>query len=168
MHVMRVVSHALFTNPFISTFFCSFLNQNMSLYLKLSSSGQGRYISRFLSHRLWSAPSRLCFAIYLVHVTIINLYVLSQTTKLRYSHLDFAVSFAAIVFLSFAAGLLIVVFIESPACRLSKHLETSLSAFFSNADAPKHDEIRQERSINSRAQSLGEQEHELMPITTRS
>jgi peptidoglycan/LPS O-acetylase OafA/YrhL len=84
---------------------------------------RGSYVSQFLSHRLWAAPAKLSFSIYLLHVTVINLYVLSQTEKLRYSHFDFAVSFAAILCVSFAGALLLAVFVESPACRLSKHLE---------------------------------------------
>ena len=109
---------------------------SLAVLTLLSSSGQGRYISRFLSHRLWAAPAKLSFAIYLIHVTIINLYVLSQTQKLRYSHFDFAVSFAAIVFLSFFSGLLVVVFIESPACRLSKHVERGIAEYFSAVPTP--------------------------------
>ena len=71
---------------------------------------------------------------YLLHVTVLNLLVLSQTQKWRYSHFSFLVTFSAVLFLSFIAGLFVAVFVESPASRMTKHIERYLSDWLGQKD----------------------------------
>jgi len=96
---------------------------SLSAITLLSGNNQGGVIQTFLSHAVWGPPARLSFSVYLLHVIIINVWMLSRTQKLRYSHFDFAMDYCAVVFVSFACGLVIAVTIESPAAKLSKTFE---------------------------------------------
>ena len=98
----------------------------------LCCNGQGFFISRFLSHRVWGPPAKLSFGVYLLHVTVLNLYVLSKTQKMRYSHFDFTFTFLAVIFMSFMLALFVAVFIESPACRISKQIENAVADWYKN------------------------------------
>ena len=96
----------------------------------LCCNGQGFFISRFLSHRVWGPPAKLSFGVYLLHVTVLNLFFLSKTQKMRYSHFDFTFTFLAVIFLSFTLALFVAVFIESPACRISKQIENAVTEYY--------------------------------------
>ena len=48
---------------------------------------------------------------------------MSRTQKLSYSAIDFAISYCAVVFVSFALGLFVTVLIESPSSNLGSALE---------------------------------------------
>lgn len=108
----------------------------------LCCNGQGFFISRFLSHRVWGPPAKLSFGVYLLHVTVLNLFVLSKTQKMRYSHFDFTFTFLAVVFLSFVLALFVAVFIESPACRISKQIENAVAEWY-RARSMKQDQSNQ-------------------------
>lgn len=96
----------------------------------LCCNGQGFFISRFLSHRVWGPPAKLSFGVYLLHVTVLNLFFLSKTQKMRYSHFDFTFTFLAVIFLSFTLALFVAVFIESPACRISTQIENAVAEYY--------------------------------------
>lgn len=98
----------------------------LSIITLLSANKQGGFISAFLGHSVWGPPAKLSFAVYLLHVTILNLSVLSTTQKWRYSHFEFLTQVTSVIFLSFVLGLFVAVFIESPACRISKQIENSI------------------------------------------
>ena len=100
----------------------------------LCCNSQGGILGRFLSHRIWGPPAKLSFAVYLLHVTVLNLFVLSQTQKWRYSHFEFAFTFLGIIFASFLLALFVAVFIESPACRISKQVEASIAEWYGAPD----------------------------------
>ena len=93
----------------------------------LSGNNQGGAVQAFLSHPFWAPPAKLSFAVYLLHVILINIWMLGRSQKLRYSHFDFAMDYCAVVFVSFAAGLVVAVVIESPSARLSSLIERSYS-----------------------------------------
>lgn len=96
----------------------------------LSGNRQGGAVEKFLSHPVWAPPAKLSFAVYLLHVILINIWMLGRTQKLRYSHFDFAMDYCGIVFVSFAAALVVAVVVESPSARLSKTLEMLLTRWY--------------------------------------
>ena len=84
----------------------------------LSGNNQGASIQTFLSHPMFRPFANVTFAVYLLHTLIINVWALSRTQKLRYSHIDFAMTYIAISFVSFLCGLIITVLIEIPISNL--------------------------------------------------
>jgi hypothetical protein len=96
----------------------------------LSGNNQGASIQTFLSHPVFRPFANVTFAVYLLHTLIINIWALSRTQKLRYSHIDFAMTYIAVSFVSFVCGLIITVLIEIPISKvLMEWLETSSSSF---------------------------------------
>ena len=128
----------------------------LSVITLLCSSGNGYFLSRFLGHTVWRPPAKLSFGVYLLHVTVLNLYVLSKTQKLRYSHFDFAFTFLAVVFMSFMLALFVAVFIEGPACRISRQIEAAVSAWYSGSGGGrgKEVEIKQAQQRFGAAESI--------------
>lgn len=104
----------------------------LSIITLLSANKQGGFIQAFLGHSVWGPPAKLSFAVYLLHVTILNLTVLSTTQKWRYSHFEFLAQVTSVICLSFVLGLFVAVFIESPACRISKQIETSILEYYAS------------------------------------
>ena len=96
----------------------------------LSGNNQGASIQTFLSHPVFRPFANVTFAVYLLHTLIINIWALSRTQKLRYSHIDFAMTYIAVSFVSFVCGLIITVLIEIPISKvLMEWLENSSSSF---------------------------------------
>jgi hypothetical protein len=92
----------------------------------LSGNNQGASIQTFLSHPVFRPLANVTFAVYLLHTLIINVWALSRTQKLRYSHIDFAMTYIAVSFVSFICGMIITVLIEIPISKvLMKWLESS-------------------------------------------
>ena len=84
---------------------------------------QGIYMNRFLSQPLFFFFSKLTFALYLIHVIVLNIWTFSKTQKYRYSHFEFFMDYFGIVFVSSIVALLVTVFIEKPSSTLVKLIE---------------------------------------------
>ena len=83
---------------------------------------QGYLLSSMLTGHGWEPISRLSFSMYLLHPLVINVWVLSQTSKFRYSHLNFLVAFTGIVgIIIFVAAL-----VEWPVSKITRNMEKRL------------------------------------------
>ncbi len=92
----------------------------------LCASGLGGPLGRFLTHPIFQTTSRITFALYLIHVIVINIWVFSRVQKYRYSHFEFSMEYLGVLFVSYAAATAVTVIIERPVALLVKQLENRL------------------------------------------
>jgi hypothetical protein len=102
----------------------------IGLIVLLSGNDQGELVQGFLSHAVWGPPAKLTFAVYLIHITVLNVWIYGKGEKLHFTMLDFYMSFAGVVFVSFLASLVVTVLVESPWTLFAKSIEKNLSAAF--------------------------------------
>jgi len=77
-------------------------------------------IAWFLSWRAWQPFARLTYGAYLLHPMVMNYYLYTRTTLIRYSALELAYQFVANTVFSYALAALLFVVIEYPVGRLEK------------------------------------------------
>jgi len=75
---------------------------------------------------VWAPPAKLTFAVYLIHVTVINVWFFGKTTKLHFFMVDFIMQFFGVTFMSYILALIVTIFVESPAAKFAKFIESVL------------------------------------------
>lgn len=117
----------------------------------LSGNDQGDLVQGFLSHAVWGAPAKLTFAVFLIHVTVLNVWFYGNGEKLHFTQWDLYMSYAAVVFVSFLASLFVTVLVESPWNLFAKVIEKSLSSALltSNRNGTKHSTARECENRNT-------------------
>ncbi|XP_026314798.1 O-acyltransferase like protein-like [Hyposmocoma kahamanoa] len=84
--------------------------------------GYGGPINWFLSLRMWKLPSRLSFAIYLLHVPIQFVIVGAATQQTYFSVLNFIYKFCGSFVIYFIASFVFTILVESPFSNIVKML----------------------------------------------
>lgn len=86
------------------------------------------WIQNILSYRLWTPFAKLTFAVYLIHLYIIDIIFKSQNISLYFSNLTIVSSFIPIVVICYFSALPIVLLVEIPAAKIEKmHRESFFS-----------------------------------------
>ena len=88
----------------------------------LCSLGHGGIINRFLSLSIWSPLTRLNYATYLFHLSIIYTTIFNQTMPFYYQPLTVLNNFVSQLFFSYLAAVPIVILIETPFIVIEKKL----------------------------------------------
>jgi len=101
----------------------------LAILTLLSGNNQGGPVQSFLSHSFWTAPAKVTFSVFLLHVLVINIWFLGNTQKPRYSHFNLAMTYCGVVFMSFIAGLFVTVFVESPSAKLWRTIQEFVLQF---------------------------------------
>ena len=99
---------------------------SLAIITLICSNSQAMSLQRFLSHSVFFVLSKLTFALYLIHVIVLNIWTFSRTQKYRYSHFEFLMDYFGIVFVSGLCALVVTVLIESPSSALVKMMEKRL------------------------------------------
>ncbi len=82
--------------------------------LFLCSINQGGIVNKILSSPIWSPLARLNYSCYLVHSTIILIVVFNQTMPMYFQGHLIVHYFVSYIFFSYAAAILVSIFIETP------------------------------------------------------
>jgi peptidoglycan/LPS O-acetylase OafA/YrhL len=82
--------------------------------LFICSINQGGIINKILSWSIWSPFARLNYSCYLVHTTIINIILFSQTMPIYYQGHLIVNNFISHIFVTYMAAIVIAIFFEIP------------------------------------------------------
>ena len=113
----------------------------IAMVVLLSGNNQGEMVQGFLSHPIWAPFAKLTFAVYLLHVTILNVWFYGKGQKIHFNLVDMYMSYAGVVFVSFVAALLVSVLVESPSARFAKVIEGKLSQFFPSRSSTNREKL---------------------------
>jgi peptidoglycan/LPS O-acetylase OafA/YrhL len=88
----------------------------------LCSTNQGGIVNQILSWPIWSPFARLNYSAFLVHPTILYIFIFNRTIPFYYqAHLLLA-NFVSHIFFSYAAAVLVNIFFETPFVVIEKKL----------------------------------------------
>jgi len=102
----------------------------IGIIVLLSGNNQGEVVQGFLSHPIWAPSAKLTFAVYLLHITILNVWFYNKGEKIHFNLVDFYMSFFGVLFVSFFCALILTVLVESPSATFAKSIEKYLSKSF--------------------------------------
>lgn len=85
--------------------------------------GHNRIGTWFLAHPIWTPLARLTFCTYLVHLSLIYSYFLSQNTAYWLNDLNIGVDLIFITVVSYLAAVPLTLLMESPFMALEKLLK---------------------------------------------
>ena len=124
----------------------------------LSGNNQGEMVQGVLSHPLWNPFAKLTFAVYLLHITVLNVWFYSKGQKMSFTQVELFMSFAGVCFVSFFLAQIVTSIVEVPFARFAKKLESKVHLYFSNRkNAGDHrDGGGTTMEIGSLNQSIGE------------
>lgn len=115
----------------------------LAIIVLLSGNNQGEMVQGFLSHPLWSPFAKLTFAVYLIHITVLNVWCYSKGQKASFTQVDLFMSFAGTTFVSFFIAQIASVLVESPSAEFAKIIERKIKQCFSRKNGV--DEISNNR-----------------------
>ena len=84
--------------------------------------GHGGVVNTFLSWSLWAPLSRLTYVVYLIHVIVLNVWIVTSRTPLFASDFTVAMLYLAALTTTYGLALLISVLFEAPGVTLEKIL----------------------------------------------
>jgi len=87
----------------------------------------GGLVQWFLERELFGYLSKLTFTVYLLHPTVLFVYVRTLTAPIEYTALNFAFTFVAVLTVTTALALLVHLFVEQPTANLTSLLFTPSS-----------------------------------------
>ena len=100
----------------------------------LSGNNQGEMVQGVLAHPLWNPFAKLTFAVYLLHITILNVWFYSKGQKMSFTQVDLFMSFAGVCFVSFFLAQIVTSIVEIPFARFAKKIESKIYlCFFSHS-----------------------------------
>ena len=109
----------------------------LGIIVLLSGNNQGGMIQGFLAHPLWSPFAKLTFAVYLLHITVLNVWFYSKGQKMSFTQVELYMSFAGVCFVSFFLAQIVTSIVEVPFAKFAKKIESRIYGYFSsqvNAD----------------------------------
>jgi peptidoglycan/LPS O-acetylase OafA/YrhL len=90
--------------------------------LFLCSTDQGGIVNTILSWPIWTPLTRLNYATYLIHLTIIYVTIYNQTMPFYYQPLTVINNYISQLFFSYVAAIPVVIFLETPFFIIEKKL----------------------------------------------
>ena len=95
---------------------------SVSWLIFLCSINQGGIVNQILSFSIWSPLARLNYAAYLMHSIVIFTTIFNQVIPFYYQPTTIINLFAAELFFSYLAAILVVIFFETPFFILEKKI----------------------------------------------
>ncbi|EWM24774.1 Acyltransferase 3, partial [Nannochloropsis gaditana] len=86
----------------------------------LCFNGQGFWVNSILSAPIMAPFSFLSFTVYLVHFTVLNFYMASLTSRIRWDFFEFVVTYLGITMFSLCLAVFVAVLVEKPCMKLQK------------------------------------------------
>ena len=108
---------------------------SLAVIVLLSGNNQGEMVQGFLAHPLWSPFAKLTFAVYLLHIIILNVWYFSKGQKISFTQVDLFMSYAGVVIVSFFFAQIAMVLVESPSAKFAKIIELKFHCYFSGTAA---------------------------------
>lgn len=90
--------------------------------LFLCSTNQGGFVNRILSWPIWLPFARLNYSCYLIHSTVLLVFIFSQKVPTYFDGHTLINRFVSHIFFSYLAAIFVTVFIETPFFLLEKKL----------------------------------------------
>lgn len=124
----------------------------------LSGNNQGEMVQGVLSHPLWNPFAKLTFAVYLLHITVLNVWFYSKGQKLSFTQVELFMSFAGVCFVSFLLAQIATSIVEVPFARFTKKVESMVHLNFTtrNNTGDRNDGEEKTLELSSVNQPMGE------------